>query len=245
MVAVPDGQHVLLYHQVENKILVFNPFTDHYFTFDTERSINRIEFSPDGSMMAASLNTILGNDTIIIWDIRDGFSSDLQPTLSFTPDLETLDDFVISPDNQYIIGSSHEGDIVVWDIHTGEEVETFEWSRPDWFATIQLAFSPDRNVLAVNAAEIHFFDAATYAETRVIVDREYGTGLDILYGTRNDWFVTHTGYRGTFSFWNIEAEAHTSLPVSASDIEFSPDGRFTVTSGLDGTIRLWGVRLPE
>jgi WD40 repeat protein/serine/threonine protein kinase len=127
------------------------------------KQVYDIEFSADGSLMAASSNLGL----VKLWDMTGH------------RELATLTDFsravhfaAFSPDNKRLVtGSSGDRPIAIWDIASHEDLLRLDTLGNEFNA---ISFSPDGNVLAAETAEgaLHIWRAPSWSEIEAAESRQ-------------------------------------------------------------------------
>ena len=182
--------------------------------------IQKVELSPDGQHIAVMTVNPMGDTAIEVWNVND-----LNNAIRVIPDLMIFDDFVWSPNGQYLAtrgfrgnGSGTEFGVIVYDVlHVGlgrsEEAifprtsyifKEFVYSddeespRPDYLPQ----WSADSRGLAINRLDdIYFIDITDCPEHRC-------TRLYILDVGYVDWFdwqgdIVITVDRDTIKIWDV------------------------------------------
>jgi WD40 repeat protein/class 3 adenylate cyclase len=198
--------------------------------------------SPDGHVAAVARNNPNPNEPsarMAVLDLRSGrhrFLEDL-PTRAWIVALQ------FTPDGKSIVGGDFNGGLRVWNLASGDIVQTFEGER-----NLNLAVTPNgRTVLSEGAA----WDLS---------------GMQSLSRTFR-WRTPAEGCRTTPCFWidpqgSLMAQALANGTVALVDLRarrlvatlparngeeaealaFFPDGRTLATGGVNGNVTLWDVR---
>src|SRR6266545_1724776 len=99
------------------------------FYTDSVCVIDCIDFSPDGRLIACSIDS----RSLQIWNCRDG-------SRRIFKHFEYMKDILFSPDGQYIASAFNCGDVVIWNVRMGQLVKKLMEHRK-WVDSI--AFTPD------------------------------------------------------------------------------------------------------
>ncbi len=225
-------------------------FADHMFS-DTGTFISSCVFSPDGRL------TLTG--------YRDGrLRLGNMPT---TPEVRRFEAEVpmmslgITPDGRYLLSGSYTGGVaILWDVATGQEIHRFENLAP---CVSDLAISPVDHVAALGSAD---WWGGSGEHKLVLVNIDNGEQLHVLEGnqffTRGLAFSRDGRYllsgslqltkggegQGDLILWEVATGKMIrkfNMSSSVQSIDFSPDGRFALSSGMtpDGPVSvvLWNV----
>lgn len=174
----------------------------------------------------------------------------------------------ISPDGKLLASAGPDGqageeegpfEILLWDLATGKLVRKIPHARPA-FGTTVLAFLADGTQL-VTAQDRTFrlFDVHKGEELRTIDQPDLPRSLGSL-ALRGDGQRLATGvFEPKVRIWNTQTwtqelawDAHEQQPPpreGVSTVNYSPDGRYVLTGGMDGMASVWdaatGRRLLE
>ena len=159
--------------------------------------------------------------------------------------------FAISPDGKLLV-SSDCSEIRIWNLETGETLDSLRykleprvWQRP-------LAFSPDGRLIAFSGGGIHVYDIEKELETKAIKmgdESDFSIQIiDLAFSADG----TELAYCGTFdedvpvysvAIWDFDKTGKRRMlrghQSRAFDVVYSPDGKTLLTGAEDITSRLW------
>ncbi len=243
----PDGRALLIPGEDRIGRLVDLASGETIRTFEGHQDqLGSFAVSSDGRLAASTSF----DRTVKVWDVATGA---LRQDLRGHTDRTRAAAF--SPDGAVVASTSDDGTARLWDVATGTVQRTLTGHGG---ATNGVAFSPDGSRVAISS-----FDGAVR-----IWSRESGEVVETLRGHEGavgviDWsadgrFILSTGVDATVRLWDAETgdavrvlEGHEPVAFTESDREFiyapvldgafSPDGRLAVSTGVDGTIRVWSL----
>lgn len=242
----PDGSYVLRGHQ-DGRTSIHRSLTgEEVRVIDGvhTRAVSAIAVTSDGKRAA----TGYGGCTTKLWSMETG-----EVLRCFQSDAEGgyVCSVVITPDDRYIIVGmwiaypcGDESGIVVeiWCIETCKVVRQFCYRAS---SSVSLAVAPDCEHLVISLS-------GTTVELRSISSGElinhlrYGTiGLYAVAVTPDNQNVIICGWEG-LCVWPMAADSRVRKSrgvymASATSICFTPDGRFIITTLMDGCIRIWSL----
>ena len=161
---------------------------------------------------------------------------------------------VFSPDGSTLISGNTNGTAWVWNLHTGEHIQTF--NTADW--VLSVAFSPDGKTIAIGGGHIEglgdgiqLLDFKT-GERLKAFGGPYAT-LSVCFSPDGKTLVSGDESENDTYLWDVQTgellktfKAHTPFGYSnVNSAVFSPDGNTIASDSSDGTIRLWNANTGE
>jgi WD40 repeat protein len=202
------------------------------------KNINSIRLNNDGDMLA----TASDDKTIKVWDLATG---NVIATLEGL--LGRIDDVVITPDNQFVIGFDSEifeANLLVWNMQNGELLHVIDGVTRSNFSMISI--SPDGQYLITTGwDETKIWDY----HNGVIIHNLELTGVNDLAVTPDSHYLVAGLEDTTIRIFELESgeevlrlEGHTT---HVSSLSISPDGKRIVSGAFDGTLKVWELAIAE
>jgi len=199
-----------------------HPFNDEW--------IKCIEFSPDGTMIATA------NMEAKIWNVMTGEL------------LRTVDEggnhvqsLAFSPDGRYLVTGDWEAMVEIWDVKTGERIQSIKFLPPEephvvpWMFVYAVTFSPDgRSVLANCENLTALFDVSTGVE----IHRFYAGQKYLAFFPDGKSFLTQGGDSNGSLGKVIDVETGEVLRAYRGVAVLSPDGGRICTSTQEDEIKI-------
>ncbi|HEX8106175.1 MAG TPA: AAA family ATPase [Kofleriaceae bacterium] len=212
--------------------------------------ITDIAFSPDGSLLATASEA----GSAVLWSVQDG-----EAKHRLIDHLGAVTGLAFSHDGNRIATAGADGRIVLWDTHSGHKLELFT-QLPD---VTKLAFDATGRFLAATSGNsLMLWDPVTQRMEEPL--RHTSKVTAIAFSPDGRRFAT-TGLDGTLRVWDASSRTErfwTSSDVPLHDygrsagelsvsyggeaswlrtVQFSTDGRKLVTTGADGSAKVWDV----
>ena len=204
-------------------------------------NIDSVEFRADGQTL-----TSVGRNGIHLWN--PGASSSRRTITEH--EIGCVFNSVFSPDRATIAGYAG-GTIRLLEAGTGRLIR---WFRPLLFHGINLAFSPDGQMIAgtgdprvTRDTTIHLWDVETGSLIRIITVEEIDKQINSIAFSPDSETLASAGYSsgdGSIRLWDVETgsliRTFTEQETWVLSVAFSPEGQTLASAGKDG-IRLWDV----
>ncbi|MGD8856849.1 MAG: protein kinase, partial [Chloroflexota bacterium] len=228
------GYIALLDPQTGEEILVFQAH---------EGGIQDVTFSHGGALLAS---TGLVDGQTLIWDVPLTLSTGVGQR---TATLCCHDDWGLSAnfssDDTQVVVTAADNTTTVWDVATATELLALtDFSAGD------AIFSPDgRFVLRGDGADMQVIDAGSGEVHNSVSAGQTQTLAELILSPDGDRLAGSL-YDGTIKVWNYAAGEVDPNPLTLAGhdgqvlgLSFTPNSRFLVSSGVDGTTRLWDLSL--
>lgn len=147
-----------------------------------------------------------------------------------------------SPDGRFIVSSSWDETIRVWEVATGKELQTLTGHSGQ---IINAVYSSNGQFIASVSFDktIRVWDAASGSELRTLLEDVYWV-TNVVYSPDGRFIAAGAGDQ-TVRVW--ESATGTEVQILAghtnevNSLAYSPDGRFIASGSDDQTIRVWDV----
>lgn len=196
-------------------------------------SVSKVEFSDDGNI------AISGGGNLLIWEASTG-----KTLLDIPEHLSGAAIVAASPNNNVIAsaGNPFHG-IRIWDLEHKEEVFHFEKTT----SIHDLRFSDDGNLLISgdDDGNVQIWDLSTGEEKQTFSHfGDLGWVNTVDFQDQNSWVISGSN-DSTARVWDATTGEELFRIFESSsvyDVAFSPDGKYAVTGGLDGSLRIWELK---
>jgi WD40 repeat protein len=201
--------------------------------------VRTVAFSADGTLLAIGYGTNEIAGGLLIWDVTKH-----QTALDLRHD-RGVSSVAFSPDGRLVAFSNYDRAPQILEIASSQIVAVLAEDRRG-----PLAFSPDGQTLATGCMDksIPLWDVKSRADRQVLSgakDRTYG---GFAFSRDGSLLLTSCGSAGVY-LWDLQTgEPKHILQHGRSFTRsalFSPDGRWIVTGGWDGTTRIWNAASGE
>ncbi len=208
--------------------------------------------APNEFVLAIAINPNGGTalsvaiNKIYLWDLQTG--EELHVFEGLRSNIRSVD---FSPDGRWVMASNSGGDILLWDIASGQLL--FEFAQTD---TAVATFLPDGRTALSGSADgsLVLWDLFNAAEVRRFEGHAGGIN-DVAFTPDGAKALSLGGIDPRFNFpgqednslrvWNVATgeqiqllEGHTDMGIT---IDISPDGSQALSTAFDGTVRLWDL----
>lgn len=191
-----------------------------------------VDFSPDGSLLAATSHDYTVHVTTVEGDGDDGEVLD--------PHAGTVLDIEFSPDGALLATSSEDGTLRIWDVESMSLRDEFPTVAGGYWA---LAFAPDGSALAVSdiTGAVALVDVASGETTRTFAGTKAQLG-DMEF-TPDGTLLVAGAPDGAVDVWSVDGgevvQRLTGHTMAVTDVAVTDDGSAVVSSSSDGTVRSW------
>jgi len=244
----PDGRYILSAGHGQSTIQLWDAATGRELETLAGHAENgfgnhALAFSPDGRMAISG-----GYDkTVRLWEIPSGKL--ISTCLGHTGMIFAV---AFSPDGRTAASGSKDNTVKLWNVGSGQEIRTLAGHTD---AVGSLAFSPDGRYLLTGGFDktVRLWDTGTGEALKTFTGHQWqiasvGFSPDGKYGFSRSgdrivklWDIAKGRESRTFSADDVDAQG---VPLGSQMVvsgEFSPDGRYMLTTGREGAIRLWDL----
>ena len=248
----PDGQ-TLASGSWDKTIRLWNVNTGEFIdTLEGHTSgVSSIAFSPDGKTLASGSadNTIRlwnAGKSEVLWDLETGERQNTERHLrTLEGHNRSVNSVAFSPDGQTLASGSRDETIRLWNVNTGELMDTFAEHASRVYS---IAFSPDGQRLAsgnwddpiqlwnVNTGEL----IAAFGDDRMGWRSGHDSYVESV-AFSPDGQILASGADDAIFLWdpNNTSKPLKRLGADSVGVAFSPDGQTLASAEKDDEIRLW------
>jgi WD40 repeat protein len=190
-----------------------------------------VAFSADGRRLASAAEKLDLPGEIKVWDATTG-----RETCTLTAATKSLTNLAFSPDSKRLASAGHQRGLKVWEVATGQAIDTFANGSP-------MAFSPDGRRFAVDTGplQIKVYDAATGREISTCKGRR--TNTSCLAFSPDGQRLASAHFNNTVRIWDAatgqEIRTLSGRKFPFTTLVFSPDGVRLAAGYSDGGVQLW------
>jgi WD40 repeat protein len=205
-----------------------------------------LAFSPDGKLLVSSG---AHDNTTKLWDVVTGKE---HTTLKGQ---KTFRSAAFSPDGKTIAVSDGDGNLILWDTSSGNELVAFMREHNEH--ELSVAFGPDGKTVASGGTgnTVKLWDVRTGKRRATFWGHEFHEPINDLPYVHSVAFNTDGkmlasgGSDGNIKLWEVQSGKERLTLRGQQDevmsVAFSPDGKMLASAGRDHTIKLWDVRSGE
>lgn len=195
----------------------------------TDSHIQALAFSPDGAMIAYGMKSGM----IGLWTVAA--PADTEPT-TLEGHTDAINRIIFSPDGTRLASASDDKTVRLWDIQTGQVIQTFEHDDP----VVNVAFSSDGAVIATASAEqVRLWDTAAGTQTSILEGQESRI-LAVSFSTDGANLVS-IGSDGSALRWDVQpgtqATVFAATDSSVSDAVFNADASILASVVSSGCVQ--------
>ena len=210
------------------------------YTIEDRRNFGDLEFSPDGSTLAAITHMYRTREfsSIVFLDVITNVNTKIFGGFEREEGLVSI---AFSPDGGRLLsGGGQVGTLRVWSVADGTE----ELSFPDYDDFVRLAYSPNGEFLATADSDGNII--LRNADTlKVLWQSKYRSGVSSLAFTPDSQILLSGGRSREVIPWNVATgeagEGYKNVHDPVSGILFTHNGEsfLTYDGGYENTVKLW------
>jgi WD40 repeat protein len=201
--------------------------------------VHSVQFSPDGTLLAAAGGPAAQQGEVKLWNVADG---------SLVRTIEGHADYIYScswsPDGKMLATASYDKLVKLWNVEDGAELKTLK-DHAD--AVYAVAFNPQGNLLATASADRSVKMWEVESGRRLYTLSGHGDIVFTLAWNPNGNQLISAGADKTIRTWNVNAQSGnqarnvTAHDRTVTEAVFSPDGKLLASVGLDRALKLWNA----
>jgi WD40 repeat protein/transcriptional regulator with XRE-family HTH domain len=202
--------------------LLFNNGDSNLIALLAIRSLT-MQYTPSGDAVLSSLTTLEA------------------PPMEFRGHTSDLWSVAFSPDGKYLITSSDDKTVKLWEVATGKSIRTFSGHTGGVWDVV---FSPDGKYLLTGSADstARQWDVVR-GETVQTFSGHAATIDSVAFSPDGKYILTAGAADLTARLWDTDTGETLHTLTGHSDrvvrVAYSPDGMHVLTGSVDGTARLW------
>ncbi|KJH69454.1 WD40 domain-containing protein [Aliterella atlantica] len=237
----PDGKQIATSHD-NGEVYVWQLADGQQIaTFRASASwVKSLAFSPDGETLAiANHECIVKLLHIPSQTVRRELHGHTSSVLSVA----------ISPDGRFLASSGEDPTIIIWDMHTGEQLKTLAGHEYGWLpalAFVSAPSTPDQSYLLASGGGDHTVRLWDIRSGQIHTFTGHTQGVLAVAFSPDGRQIASSSVDRTIRLWDVQTgqelaawQGHDN--AAAWTLAFSPDGQTLASGGEDQTIKLWDV----
>jgi WD40 repeat protein len=239
IIASGGWDNTVILWDVETRQLLGDSLGSDYYT-------SSVAFSPDGQTIAS------GGTALRLWDVKTkqplgeplvGYSGYV---ISLTDRSDYVTSVVFSPDGNTLASGNEGGDVILWNIATGQPLGKPLVGHSDSVKSV--VFSFDGQTIASGSRDntVRLWDVQTKQPLgEPLVGHSFYVN-SVAFNPDGQTLASGSG-DNTVILWDIKTRQPLSEPLvshyfsSVNSVAFSPDGNTLASGSRDNTVRLWNV----
>ncbi|MBD2544930.1 serine/threonine-protein kinase [Planktothricoides raciborskii] len=184
--------------------------------------------------IASAITPNLSDKNISLYKTLSGHDQDVQSV-------------AITPDGTEIASGSFDGTIKIWNLKTGELMQTLTGHSDAGEIVSSIAISPDGKILVSSTnsygGNIKIWDLSSGLLLATLNAQQVGVSVVAI--SPDSQFLASGGYDGTIQLWNLalgeEIGTFSGHLGRVFSVAFSPNGQVLASGAEDGSVHLWNL----
>jgi len=185
------------------------------------------------------------DNTLLVWNLTRDENNYAVPRRQLEGHNHIVSDLVISSDGQFVLSSSWDKTLRLWDLSNGKAVRLFKGHEAD---VLSVAFSADNRQIVSASRDRSIRLWNTLAECKYVMkDNGHTEWVSCVRFSPNpnNPVIVSSGWDGRVKVWDLTTcrlkSTHTGHNGYVNVIAISPDGSLCASGGRDGTVMLWDL----